>query len=180
MTATAAQTYTVIGLALDVDSTELLIAAVVGGAVADQVELLATSEEDFTRWVEEFNAPDPDTAAELAYAYCRTFGGAADAGEYLHEVLEREDVHGTVGGHPGSGCYWVSIATPDGGEIRISGRGRAGGDVHYPLNDHTGWVVRRQVDNEPEPTVLYDSQDPDLAADTAAAVAAVRAILTTG
>ncbi|MFB7032079.1 MULTISPECIES: hypothetical protein [unclassified Streptomyces] len=51
----AAPLYTVIGLTLDVDSTELLIAAVLPGSVVDQLELLATSEDDFTRWVEEFN-----------------------------------------------------------------------------------------------------------------------------
>ncbi|MEV3999178.1 hypothetical protein AB0K62_26450 [Streptomyces halstedii] len=57
---------------LDVDCTELLIAAVLSGSVADQIELLSTSEDEFTRWAEEFEAPDPDTAAALAYEYCRT------------------------------------------------------------------------------------------------------------
>ncbi|WP_329583771.1 hypothetical protein [Streptomyces sp. NBC_01361] len=74
MTATATQTFTVIGLTLDVDSTELLIAAVLPGPVADQIELLATSEDDFTRWAEEFDAPDPDSAAALAYEHCRSWG----------------------------------------------------------------------------------------------------------
>ncbi|MBT2439747.1 hypothetical protein J7E93_06350 [Streptomyces sp. ISL-36] len=72
MTAAATQTFTVIGLTLDVDCTELLIAAVLPGPVADQIELLATSEDDFTRWAEEFDAPDPDAAAALAYAHCRS------------------------------------------------------------------------------------------------------------
>lgn len=73
MTAATAppQTFTVIGLTLDIDCTELLIAAVVSGPVADQIEVLATSEEDFTRWAVEFDAPDPDTAAALAYEHCR-------------------------------------------------------------------------------------------------------------
>ncbi|MEJ8639953.1 hypothetical protein [Streptomyces sp. MS2.AVA.5] len=71
MTAAVTQTFTVIGLTLDVDCTELLIAAVLPGPVADQIELLATSEDDFTRWAEEFHAPDPDTAADLAYQHCR-------------------------------------------------------------------------------------------------------------
>ncbi|MGW0704271.1 hypothetical protein ACWD0A_34330 [Streptomyces sp. NPDC002867] len=71
MTAAVTQTFTVIGLTLDVDCTELLIAAVLPGPVADQIELLATSEADFTRWADEFDAPDPDTAAALAYEHCR-------------------------------------------------------------------------------------------------------------
>ncbi|MEU9064979.1 hypothetical protein AB0D13_40665 [Streptomyces sp. NPDC048430] len=66
------QTYTVVGLLLDVDCTELIIAAVLPGPVAEQIEVLATSEDDFTRWAEEFHAPTPDAAAALAYDYCRT------------------------------------------------------------------------------------------------------------
>jgi hypothetical protein len=57
MTAAATQTFTVIGLPLDVDCTELLIAAVLPGPVADQIERLASSVADFTRWAEEFDAP---------------------------------------------------------------------------------------------------------------------------
>ncbi|MBT2393939.1 hypothetical protein J7E87_32150 [Streptomyces sp. ISL-1] len=49
----------------------LLVAAVVPGPVAEQIELLATSEDDFTRWAEVFDAPDPDSAAALAYEHCR-------------------------------------------------------------------------------------------------------------
>ncbi|MGW6569822.1 hypothetical protein [Streptomyces sp. NPDC054975] len=71
MTAAATQTFTVIGLTLDVDCAELLIAAVLPGPVADRIGLLATSEDDFTGWAEEFDAPDPDTAAILAYGHCR-------------------------------------------------------------------------------------------------------------
>ncbi|WP_411107392.1 hypothetical protein [Streptomyces sp. cmx-4-9] len=176
----ATQTYTVIGLTLDVDSTELLIAAVLAGPVADQVELLATSEEDFTRWAEEFDAPDPDTAADLAYTHCRTFGSAQNAGEYLHQVLEDEGIEATAGGHPGSGCYWVAIGTPDGGEILISGQGRHEAEVYYPLTEHAGWLVCRYDESGLEFTILHDSHDPDLDADTAAAVEAVRASLATG
>ncbi|MFJ6355356.1 hypothetical protein ACIQKB_38590 [Streptomyces sp. NPDC092046] len=176
----ATQTYTVIGLTLDVDSTELLIAAVLAGPVADQVELLATSEDDLTRWAEEFDAPDPDAAADLAYAHCRTFGSAATAGEYLHQVLEDEGIESTAGGHPGSGCYWVGVDTPDGGEILISGQDRHEAEVDYPLTEHAGWLVCRYDEDRLEFTILHDSQSPDLAADTAAAVAAVRASLTTG
>ena len=77
MTAAATRTFTVIGLTLDVDCTELLIAAVLPGPVADQIELLATSEDDFTRWAEEFDAPDPDTAAALAYEHCRRWDDEA-------------------------------------------------------------------------------------------------------
>ncbi|MBT2369391.1 hypothetical protein J7E88_29895 [Streptomyces sp. ISL-10] len=74
MTAAATQTFTVIGLSLDVDCAELLIAAVLPGPVADQIELLATSEDDSTRWAGEIRRPDPDTAAALAYAHCRRWG----------------------------------------------------------------------------------------------------------
>ncbi|MFD9047759.1 hypothetical protein [Streptomyces zaomyceticus] len=76
MSLAATQAYTVIGLTSDADRTELLIAAVLPGPVSGHLERLATSEVDFTRWAEEFNAPDPDAAAELAYAYCRNFGDA--------------------------------------------------------------------------------------------------------
>lgn len=75
MTAAVTQTFTVIGQTLDVDCTELLIAAVLPGPVADQIELLATSEDDFTRWAEEFDAPDPDTAAAFACEHCRRWDG---------------------------------------------------------------------------------------------------------
>ncbi|MFB7214671.1 hypothetical protein [Streptomyces sp. NPDC056255] len=70
--ATGSQTFTVIGLRLDFECTELLIAAVLPDPVADQIELLSTSEDDFTPWAEEFHAPDPDTAAALAHEHCRT------------------------------------------------------------------------------------------------------------
>ncbi|AJF70493.1 hypothetical protein [Streptomyces vietnamensis] len=182
MTATATQTYTVIGLTLDVDSTELLIAAVLAGPVADQVELLATSEDDFTRWAEEFNAPDPDTAATMAYAYCRDFGYAEErtAGEYLQRVLADEGIGSTGGGHPGSGRSWISVATPDGGEILFTGQDRHEAEADYPLTDHAGWLACGYDGGGVEFTVLYDSHDPDLAADTAAAIAAVRASLATG
>lgn len=178
----ATQTYTVIGLTLDVDNTELLIAAVLAGPLADQIELLATSEDDFTRWAEEFNAPDPDTAADLAYAYCRDFGYAEEktAGEYLQRVLADAGIESTGGAHPGSGCSWVAVATPDGAEILFSGQGRHEAEADYPLTDHVGWLACAYDEDGVEFTVLYDSQNPDLATDTAAAVAAVRASLATG
>ncbi|MET9324105.1 hypothetical protein ABZX75_28640 [Streptomyces sp. NPDC003038] len=182
MTATETQTYTVIGLTLDVDRTELLIAAVVAGPVADQVELLATSEEDFTRWAEEFNAPDPDIAADLAYAFCRDFGYAEEdtAGEYLQRVLAEAGIEATRGAHPGSGCSWIAVPTPDGGEILLTGQDRHEAEVDYPLTEHAGWLACVYDEDGVEFTVLYDSHTPDLAADTAAAVAAVRASVTTG
>ncbi|MBT2406922.1 MULTISPECIES: hypothetical protein [unclassified Streptomyces] len=182
MTATETQTYTVIGLTLDVDRTELLIAAVVAGTVADQVELLATSEEDFTRWAEEFNAPDPDTAADLAYAFCRDFGYAEEgtAGEYLQRVLAEAGIEATRGAHPGSGCSWIAVPTPDGGEVLLTGQDRREAEVDYPLTDHAGWLACVFEEDGVEFTVLYDSHTPDLAADTAAAVAAVRTSVTTG
>ncbi|OKJ48100.1 hypothetical protein AMK27_38855 [Streptomyces sp. CB02009] len=178
----ATQTYTVIGLTLDVDGTELLIAAVLAGPVADQVELLATSEEDFTRWAEEFNAPDPDTAADLAYAFCRDFGYAEEdtAGEYLQRVLAEAGVEATRDAHPGSGGSWIAVPTPDGGEVLLTGQDRHEAEVDYPLTDHAGWLACAFGSDGVEATVLYDSHTSDLAADTAAAVAAVRASITTG
>lgn len=71
-TAESLQSFTVIGFRLDVDMTELLVAGVVPGPVADDVAILATSEEDFTRWALDFDAPDADTAASMAHEYCRT------------------------------------------------------------------------------------------------------------
>ncbi|MFJ4879892.1 hypothetical protein ACIP93_32460 [Streptomyces sp. NPDC088745] len=178
----AMQTYTVIGLTLDVDRTELLIAAVLTGPVADQVELLATSEEDFTRWAEEFNAPDPDTAADLAYAYCRDFGYAEEttAGEHLQQVLAETGIESTGREHTASGCSWIAVATPDGGEILLTGQGRHEAETDYPLTDHAGWRACAYDEDGAEFTVLYDSQNPDFAADTAAAVAAVRASVAAG
>lgn len=70
MTAIPLQTWTVIGLRLDVELSELLIAAVLPGSVADDVVILRTSEAEFTRWAAEFEAPDADAAATQAYAYC--------------------------------------------------------------------------------------------------------------
>ncbi|MFB8442681.1 hypothetical protein ACFC7A_26885 [Streptomyces niveus] len=73
MTAAAAlQTFTVIGLRIDCDLSELVIAGVLPGPVADDVVILATSEDGFTRWALEFDAPDADDAAARAYEYCRT------------------------------------------------------------------------------------------------------------
>ncbi|HBF82631.1 MAG TPA: hypothetical protein DD420_22670 [Streptomyces sp.] len=74
MITAATRTFTVVGLLLDVDCRELLIAAVLPGPVADQVKLLSTSEDGFTRWAQEFDAPAPDVAAALAYEHCRTCG----------------------------------------------------------------------------------------------------------
>jgi hypothetical protein len=70
--ATTPQTFTVVGLRLDVDMSEPLVAAVLPGPVADDVVILATSEDEFTRWAEDFDAPDADTAAAMARENCRT------------------------------------------------------------------------------------------------------------
>ncbi|GAA2524310.1 hypothetical protein [Streptomyces longisporus] len=67
----AVQTFTVIGLRSDVDMSDLFIAGVIPGPVADEVVILKTSEEEFTRWAMEFDAPDADSAADQAYAYCQ-------------------------------------------------------------------------------------------------------------
>ncbi|MFI0743428.1 hypothetical protein ACH4PU_35970 [Streptomyces sp. NPDC021100] len=66
------QTYTVIGFRLDVDPAELLVAAVLPGPLADDVIILATSEDDFTRWAMEFDADGADEAAAQAYEHCRS------------------------------------------------------------------------------------------------------------
>lgn len=67
----AVQTFTVIGLRSDVDMRDLFIAGVIPGPVSGEVVILKTSEEEFTRWAMEFDAPDADSAAEQAYAYCQ-------------------------------------------------------------------------------------------------------------
>ncbi|MFD9519690.1 hypothetical protein [Streptomyces sp. NPDC059979] len=85
-----------------------------------------------------------------------------------------------MGAHPGSGCSWVAVDSPDGGEILFSGQGRHEAEADYPLTDHAGWLARGYDEDGVEFTVLYDSQSPGLATDTAAAVAAVRASLATG
>ncbi|MFF3355285.1 hypothetical protein ACFYWN_22185 [Streptomyces sp. NPDC002917] len=43
-------TYTLVGLRVDIDMSELLAAAVLPGPVADDVVILATREEGFARW----------------------------------------------------------------------------------------------------------------------------------
>lgn len=70
-TAERLRRFTVIGLRLDADFSELLIAGVQKGSVADELVILATSEGDHTRWALEFDAPDADTAAAMAYEHCR-------------------------------------------------------------------------------------------------------------
>ncbi|MGQ4464689.1 hypothetical protein ACN6LC_003800 [Streptomyces violaceoruber] len=67
----AVQTFTVIGLRSDVDMRDLFIAGVIPGPLSDEVVILDTSEEEFTRWAMEFDAPDADSAAEQAYAHCQ-------------------------------------------------------------------------------------------------------------
>jgi len=69
MAATTPATWTVIGLRLDVQMSELLIAAVLPGALADDIVRLSTSESEHTRWAMEFRAPDADSAAALAHGY---------------------------------------------------------------------------------------------------------------
>nr|WTB28871.1 hypothetical protein OG781_04405 [Streptomyces sp. NBC_00830] len=49
---------------------ELPVAGVLPGPVADDVVILATSEDDVTRWAGDFDAPDANTAA-MAYEHCR-------------------------------------------------------------------------------------------------------------
>ncbi|MEU3466227.1 hypothetical protein ABZ721_40640 [Streptomyces sp. NPDC006733] len=71
MSAPATQTFTVIGLRMDVDLSELLIAAVLPGPVADDIVCLRSSEDEFTRWAMEFDATDADAAAASAYAHCQ-------------------------------------------------------------------------------------------------------------
>ncbi|MFB7312124.1 hypothetical protein [Streptomyces sp. NPDC056192] len=59
------QTFTVVGLRVDVDMSQLLVAAVLSGLVAEDVVILGTSEGEFTRLARDFDAPDADTAAAL-------------------------------------------------------------------------------------------------------------------
>ncbi|WJV51720.1 hypothetical protein [Streptomyces flavofungini] len=75
---TSCQTFTVMGLRLDVDLGDIFIAGVVPGPIADEVIILSTSEEELTRWAMDVDAPDADTAARLARQHCRT---EADTGE---------------------------------------------------------------------------------------------------
>jgi hypothetical protein len=67
----AVQTFTVIGLRSDVDMRDLFIAGVIPGPVSDEVVILKTSEEEFTRRAMEFDVPDADSAAAQAYSYCQ-------------------------------------------------------------------------------------------------------------
>ncbi|MER5688380.1 hypothetical protein [Streptomyces sp. NPDC002205] len=73
MTAAATpQTFTAVGLRLDAVMSELLVAGVPPGPIADDIVVLASSEEEFTRWAGYFGGPDVDTAAAMAYEHCRT------------------------------------------------------------------------------------------------------------
>ncbi|MGW5353343.1 hypothetical protein ACWERV_22890 [Streptomyces sp. NPDC004031] len=62
------KTWTVIGLRLDVEPSTLLVAAVLPGSHANDIALLCTSEDDFTRWAANVDAPDADAAAAQACA----------------------------------------------------------------------------------------------------------------
>ncbi|GAA3372320.1 hypothetical protein GCM10017744_103370 [Streptomyces antimycoticus] len=183
MTALATQTYTVLGLASDVDDTDLFIAAVLLGPVTDQIEPLSTSEEHFTRWAEEIDAPDPDTAAALAYERCgitvpRPRPGET-AGDYMQRVLKDSGIASYEDGHASAGCFWIVVVTPGGGEIWINGLDEQENLLHYPAAAHCGWLVC----SYPEPgdtsifSVLHEGGSTDLAADTADALKAIRAEL---
>ncbi|MEU5109614.1 hypothetical protein AB0H07_46525 [Streptomyces sp. NPDC021354] len=173
MTAASTQPYTVIGLTLDVDNTELLIAGVLPGAVADQIEVLSTSEEHFTRWAQEFDVPDADTAAALAYEQCTT------AGHYVQRALAEAGIASYEDGHASADCFWITVETPNGGQIWVSGLGNQENQVDYPPAAHRGWLVCSYPDPDDSSvfSVLHEGSSTDLAADTAAAVDAIRAKL---
>ncbi|MFE9007521.1 hypothetical protein ACFYOY_36280 [Streptomyces sp. NPDC007875] len=183
MTTLATQTYTVIGLTSDLDDTELSIAAVLPGPVTDQIEPLSTSEKDFTRWAEEFDAPDPDTAAALAYEHCATTTPrprpSETAGDYVQRVLKESGIASHEDGHASAGCFWIVVVTPGGGEIWINGLDGQENLVHYPPAAHCGWLVCSYPDPDDSSifSVLHEGGSTDLVADTAAALEAIRAEL---
>lgn len=96
----AVQTFTFIGLRSDVDMSDLFIAGVITGPVAEEFAILETSEEEFTRWAMEFDAPDADTAAAHAYLQCRTDDEVEEdtAGALLQAVLADVSIRSRRGG----------------------------------------------------------------------------------
>ncbi|MFC7261466.1 hypothetical protein [Streptomyces lutosisoli] len=169
MTATALQTFTVIGLRSDVDMRDLFVAAVLPGPVADDIVILTTSEDDFTRWALEFDASDADAAAAQAYAYCAT-----TAGDRLRAALHDAGIYSIFGGELGAGSDWVNVATAT-GEILITGSGDTENELFYDLDAHEGWYAA-YYGASGDPAELHTGQ-PDFETDTAAVVETVRGFL---
>ncbi|MET8748308.1 ricin-type beta-trefoil lectin domain protein [Streptomyces sp. NPDC004728] len=141
--ATGTQTFTVIGLRLDVDCTELLIAAVLPDPVADQIELLSTSEDDFTRWAETRSAapaaPGRGTKRRGLVALIAAGALAVYAGTRLHGDHDAKGTSdtsrppsdtpstGTSATHPTAGGESARGGNATGGNA--SGGNAAGGDA---------------------------------------------------
>jgi hypothetical protein len=68
--------------------------------------------------------------------------------------------------------FWIAVDT-HGGQIWLSGKEEQENWVDYPPFAQCGWMVA-MADGRGAVTLLHDSSSTDLAADTAAAVAAVR------
>ncbi|MGW1170602.1 hypothetical protein [Streptomyces sp. NPDC002550] len=179
----AVQTFTVIGLRSDADMSDLFIAGVIPGPVAEEFAILETSEEEFTRWAMEVDAPDADTAAAHAYLQCRTDQEVVreSAGALLQAVLADVSITSRRGGDVSAGAVWLWV--PAGGDayVRISGTGDTENEIDYDAAEHHGWYVVYDSDaaDAPDPIVLHDGSGcRDFRADTIAVVETIRRFLT--
>ena len=177
----AVQTFTVIGLRSDVDMTDLFIAGVIPGPVAEEFEILETSEEEFTRWAMEFDAHDANAAAARAYVHCRTGDENEEtAGALLQAVLADVSIRSRRGGDISAGAFWISVPVNAHTYIAITGTGGRENEIDYEPAEHQGWYVELDSDAAaaPAPTVLHATGCPDFQADTAAVVETIRRFLT--
>ncbi|MET8808681.1 hypothetical protein [Streptomyces sp. NPDC004546] len=173
----------VIGLRSDVDMSDLFIAGVIPGPVAEEFAILETSEEEFTRWAMEFDAPDADAAAAHAYVQCRTDEEAEteSAGALLQAVLAGVSVDSRRGGDVSAGAVWIWVPAGADAYVRISGTGDTENEIDYAPAEHHGWYVVYDSDaaDAPEPVVLHDGSGcRDFRADTTAVVETIRRFLT--
>ncbi|MBL1086867.1 hypothetical protein JK359_33720 [Streptomyces actinomycinicus] len=178
----AVQTFTVIGLRSDVDMSDLFIAGVIPGPVAEEFDILATSEEEFTRWAMEVDAPDADTAAAHAYLQCGTDDEAEEdtAGALLQAVLADVSIRSRRGGDVSAGAVWIWVPAGADAYVRISGTGDTENEIDYDPAEHHGWYVVYDSDaaDAPDPVVLHDGSGcRDFRAETTAVVERIRRFL---
>lgn len=175
----AVQTFTVIGLRSDVDMSDLLIAGVIPGPVAEECEILETSEEEFTRWAMEFDATDADTAAAHAYVQCRMGEESEEtAGGLLQAVLADVSIRSRRDGHLSAGSFWISVVVDADSYVLITGSGNKENEIDYAPAEHDGWYAVYDSGDSSGPVVVHDACGcRDFRADTAAVVEAVRRFL---
>ncbi|MER6066731.1 hypothetical protein ABT167_37435 [Streptomyces sp. NPDC001792] len=133
----------------------LFIAGVIPGPVAEEFAILETSEQEFTRWAMDFDVPDADTAAARAYVQCRTDDEVEEgtAGALLQSVLADVSISSRRGGDVSAGAVWVWVLAGADAYVRISGTGDTENEIDYAPAEHHGWFAVYDSDaaDAPEP-----------------------------